>query len=675
MKSTINCLLIIVAIISIMGSIGCSDSASNPTIPSEPGMSQAQDMQATDEHGMLGVYELNFDPETVSIEFAQVRQASAHYDITAFMSSHVSFPYISWDPVTRILDFDMTMNNASVINVFDVRVLFLADPTSGFEFLNPDDYTLLFNPFGPDDVNPFRTYAKTATDRIFAAGASHTENFKIQYPPAIMTPVNFLVECSWPSNCEDVYEISNQTLSNPISTLTHGYINLDAYDHQDNIGLVYVDTTPITGGMTWLANIGGSAWKGGLFNTMGAPAGTYRCRITADSFSSVWNTYDFIDIEVVTGTTPPPTGWSSTDYGINGGCSLDLGVIADPGGPRDSNILMVQDGSKTCDDIIRYDAYYAAFSNYVSLYDYDSHNPSYQPYPVRRIDAADDGAFSFTNENWSMPYPDAASSVWNAQVWSVFDRTPLLHTGPAPDDSRYYFDYSHLDGIAYPVDVCDDFDLGQYALFTTEATYTTNDLMLIGTMPAKYTHDYVRYLGNLDAYAGFGDGLVNPSGIKGIDTMQVMWDLRTAKLYVLEEDTGGMYQVEVYGIMDDALGWGADSVFHIMTISIAFYVNSDYPVIGHDIELLPVNPNYKLNDTDETLCVLVHHGSPRKMQGEVLLYNANTGTFLESIGCAAAPSMPDSDVSYLDTDDGDWEIHVTRTDAAGNVLATVFDYS
>jgi hypothetical protein len=127
--------------------------------------------------------------------------------------------------------------------------------------------------------------------------------------------------------------------------------------------------------------------------------------------------------------------------------------------------------------------------------------------------------------------------------------------------------------------------------------------------------------------------------------------------------------------MDDASGWGMDSVFHMMTINIAYFVNSDYPVIGHDIELLPVNPNYKLNDTDPTLCVLVHYGSPRKMQGEVLLYNANTGAFLEAIGSVASPSLPDSDVSYLDTDDGDWEIHVTRTDAAGNVLATVFHHS
>jgi len=674
MKSPLYCLLIIIALVTLIGTLGCSENASSPTMPADPGLSGSHGASGTDGHSLLGVYELTFDPETTSIELVQVRQADAHYDITAFMSHHVTFPYAHWDPATRILDFDMTMHNASVVDVFDVRVLFLSDPTSGFEFLNPDDYTRLFNPFGPDDVNPFRAYAKTTPDRIFAAGDSHTENFRIQYPPTITMPANFLVECSWPSNCEDSYEISNQTLTNPVSTTTHGYINLDAYDHQDNIGGVYVDTTPITGGLTWLTNAGGSAWTGGLYNSAGAAPGIYRCRITVDSYSSPWNLYDFVDIKVDPGTTPS-AGWSDTDYGIGGGCTLDLGVIADPGGSRDSNILMVEDGSKTCDNIIKYDAYYAAVSNYVSLYDYDSDNPSYQPYPVLRIDAADDGAFSFTNENWSMPYPDAASPVWNAQVWSVFDNTPLLHTGPAPDDSRYFFDYSHFDGIAYPADVCDDFNLGQYALFTTEVTYTPNDLMLVGTMPNKYVHSDVRYMGNLDAFSGIGSGLVNAEGIKGIDVMEIMNDLRTAKLYVLEEDSGSMYEVEVYGIMDDASGWGADSVFHMMTIKIAFYVNSDYPVICHDIELLPVNPNYELNNSDPTLCVLVHHGSPRKQQGEVLLYNANTGTFLESIGSAASPSMPDSEVSYLDTDDGDWEIHVTRTDAAGNVLATVFDYS
>jgi len=677
MRSTLSVLLIIALIIFALGNLGCGNNASNPATPSPNGLELADCGAGTDGNMIIGVYDLVFDPETMALELVESRNADTHYDITTWAAHHASVSGVSWDPATRILNFDLTISNTTIYDIFDLRVLMLADPASGFELKNPDDYTKLFSPFAPDVVNPFRAYAKSAPNRIFAGGSSHTEHFTVQYPPVVVLPARLLCECSWPGNCEDVYEISNQTLSGPISTTVSGTITLDAYDHQDDIGQVYVDTTPITGGLTWLANMGGTTWSGSLFNSAGAPAAKYMCMITAHSLASAWDTYDFIEIEVVPGT-PVTSGWVGTDYTINGGCNLDLGVIADPGGPRDSEIVMAQTEFKTCDLIVKYGAYYAGYSNYISLYDYDPANANYQPYPVVRLDAADDGAFSFTNENWTLPFPSAGSHTYNAQVWSVFDRTPMLQTGPMPADGRYWLDYTKMDAMPYPADVCDDFTLGQYALFTTGATYTPRDLVFIGTMPDKYTHDKVRYVANLDPWAGMGTGMVDPGSICGIDVIEYVDEyekIAYTRLYVLE-DSLGTYQVEVFQITDTAPGMGDDTVSHFMTIDIDYLHELEIPIIGHDIEILPVNSHYDLNPNYPTVCVLVSlfGASSASSGGEVLLYNALTGAFLESIGDAAKPAMPDSDVHYLDTDDGDWEIHVTRTDAAGNVLATVFEY-
>ena len=92
---------------------------------------------------------------------------------------------------------------------------------------------------------------------------------------------------------------------------------------------------------------------------------------------------------------------------------------------------------------------------------------------------------------------------------------------------------------------------------------------------------------------------------------------------------------------------------------------------------LPVNPAYELNPNDPTICVLVTWMTPSsELNGEIMLYNATTGAFIEKVGDSMGlPALKDSDVQFLDTDDGpDWEIHVSNYDADGNSIVSVFDY-
>jgi len=72
--------------------------------------------------------------------------------------------------------------------------------------------------------------------------------------------------------------------------------------------------------------------------------------------------------------------------------------------------------------------------------------------------------------------------------------------------------------------------------------------------------------------------------------------------------------------------------------------------------------------------VLVSWASGSKYDGEILLYNADTGEFLESIGTIGSPALTSCYPKYLDTDDGNWEIHVSSLDGSGNPRVSVFSY-
>jgi len=676
MKHELYPLLISLMLILALGALGCGSSLTDPvSAPADQIGAQSADTGSQDSAAIMGIYDVTFDPDSMSLESTEVRDAQTHYNITPFLSGHVVFNLIGFDPLTRILDFEMQITNPSALDVYDVRGLFLSPSISGYSLMEADDYTKLFSPFPPDVVNPFKAYAKSTPDRIFKAGATHGQKYRVKCPVIVTLPLKFrmLIECSWPSNCEEPYLIDNQALSNPISTIVHGTISMDVFDHQKNAGPVSVDTTPITGGLTSLTNTSGDTWSADIFNSTGAPAGTYKCLISAETIGTNYAIYDFVDIEVIPWT--PTSGWGWVDYPLPGDvCSMDLGVIADPGGPRDSNILMAGNG-ELCSTVNKYAPYYTVSGTYVDLVDYDPNNAQYQPYPVLRIDASNDGAFSFTNTNSTLPYPNATSNVYNNQIWSAFDNVPYLHMGPDPNEGRYYFDY-WPDAKSYPVDVCNDFDLGQYALFTTGASTESDDLIFIGTTPSSYTHDKVKFLTSLDPWIGIGDGLVDPGSIYGIDVYSYKPPTGgpdVAMLYILE-DSGGMQQVEVLWVVDTGAGWDYDMVGPSMTINISYLTNLPYPALGHDIELLPIHKDYQLNPHDPVLCVLISWYVGPVTNGEVLLYNANTGAFIESIGSLASPSLPNCNPKYLDTDDDNWEIHVTRYDSASTPLATVFTY-
>lgn len=667
--------ILIACILALLmpGSIACSsghsgaDEVSNPILPTTGDDQEVTVANAaTGERTILGVLDVVLNPDTLEFEIEPERDGQFGYDPLCFPDwNSITLDAIDWG--TGVVTFSLEITNPFEFNVYDVRGIIVRTTDPSVELLNPDDYTGMHNTWGGGmyDINGFRSLAKFAPNRVIYAHDHRSETFIIQGPPF---QFKLIVDVYIPGNTEQVYEISSQWVSNNITPTQGATVYLNAFDHQNNIQSVTIDTTAINGINTYLYSGGGNQYVSDvIYNTQQASPSTYTCLITALSELTGDELYDYVDITI------DPEPWIDNFYPITqDATTLDIGVIADPGGSLDSQILM----SGTCNgvpgsSIVSYYSDYAGNYDYVSnLLGLDPANSDYQPWGVQRIDAANTGAFSISNGNTLLYQTIFGGDYYNYQVWSVFDESRTVYTNPSPDTSRYMnMIFMNPNIHSWPADVCDDFDDLQYALFTTSGNLSAKDLVFTGTRPERYTQDRVMYMGNLDAYAGTGDGLVDPENIAGMDVYTFEREDQFHAMVFILETSMGLPQIEVFQVSDTATQWGWDYVDHEMTITI----NNDVVDTGHDLELLPENPDYALNPTDPTLCVLVSGTQANVDFGEVFLFNARTGDFLETLNGYAPYSFEKADVKYLDTDDDDWEIHVTWVDDYGS-WATIFEH-
>lgn len=115
-----------------------------------------------------------------------------------------------------------------------------------------------------------------------------------------------------------------------------------------------------------------------------------------------------------------------------------------------------------------------------------------------------------------------------------------------------------------------------------------------------------------------------------------------------------------------------------MAHELTIVINNDCSPNALDCELLPPNQDYSLNPSQNfpALCVLTSQAGDGFDFGQVYLFNAYTGQFLEELGTYFGPDplFKDCDLRHLDTDDDNWEIHVTWYDLNGDAFATVFTH-
>ncbi len=263
-------------------------------------------------HSLFGLWEITFDPATMSAHVQAMRNAQPHYDVTYLVLQSACPDCLkvivnSYDPVTSIFDVDVIMWNLYEKTPYDLRGIIYTN-NAGRMMLNPDDWTGLWDIPGGMQINPFKSYAKDAPQRVFPPDAEYTENIVI-YAPSPWDPVDFCVDVAWPGNCREPYEISN-FIQDDIQALagSSGNIYVDVLDWQDDVDDVEIYVPELTGDISvGLAPYDGNTWSALLTNTEGAEPGEYDALITATSADSdTLALYDIVTITISQNPEPVP---------------------------------------------------------------------------------------------------------------------------------------------------------------------------------------------------------------------------------------------------------------------------------------------------------------------------------------------------------------------------------
>jgi len=304
--------------------IGCSGYAGIPVGPVDvPGETDLQTIEPASERDadsqqvLWGIWNIGFDLDELTVEIVPVRDIEGHFDITSMITPPACDDCIeigvnSFDPVTRIIDVDVTLRNPYGIAGRDVRgILYTND--YGHELRNADEWTKLFDTPGGGTINPFKAFAKAETNRIFGAFAEHIENYQVYIPaPPNYWAITYAVTASWSGNCKEPYTIYDFGQDNPLFDYAGATADLRIRgdDWQDDIDGITLVAPEITGvGFSPFTYDCGNLWHLEITNAVGAPAGEYSCRVIASSTNSGETAlYDYVTI-TISETTDPFVSW------------------------------------------------------------------------------------------------------------------------------------------------------------------------------------------------------------------------------------------------------------------------------------------------------------------------------------------------------------------------------
>ena len=283
--------LIILLLVVLVIAFGCS----GVTAVTAPGDSDLQYAELADDYqsiaasgtNVLGIYGFEFDEKAVELAPVEVRGLDFHYNATGWTmppacggAGCLTYVITGWDPVNRLLTLDATIENPTGLTAYDARLIFQYFIKR--VLVNADSYTPNFAPAG--QINPFIAFAKTDPNRAFGPSPARiTEKVEIYWPTGAGGFVLNIVEGCWPGHCAELYEINNISTTGPILSGGTTDVFCDVLDWQGDVVWVGVDTTPLTGGWTGMANTSGNTWKATVSNTMGAAEGDYTCWINARS--------------------------------------------------------------------------------------------------------------------------------------------------------------------------------------------------------------------------------------------------------------------------------------------------------------------------------------------------------------------------------------------------------
>ena len=307
-----NIIFIISLTIALALLAGCSKGAINPTQP-DSNMILNLPLGETDEANtsreLISQFEVTFHTDSLKSETTMIRAGKSHM----LVGKYIPAPKIavnSYDPLTGIIDVNVTISNPTPYSARDLRLIVFTDD-NGVRLRNPDNWTDLWDIPGGAKINPFKAFAKNESGRIFAGSSQHTERLQVYMPS---TPViSFAIDVSFPGNCEEPYQLSNfhqETLFDYANS--HADIEIDVYDWQNNANHVQLYCPSITGtDFVDFTKIGVTKWRLNLQNTNEVPQGNYFAAVIASSENTSSKLYEFLSIKVEKSNLPE---WTILTY-------------------------------------------------------------------------------------------------------------------------------------------------------------------------------------------------------------------------------------------------------------------------------------------------------------------------------------------------------------------------
>jgi len=261
---------------------------------------------------ILMAYDVTCDFTTGEIDLVPLRTMAKHFDVRPLLTSPWFCPakncikilFLETDPVNGYFKLKATLVNPSNLTAYDVRGIVYDNAESNHRMLNADDYTKLWAPTGYDSVYPFRAFAKSDPERAIHPLAAFSEIYEFQFdsfPPKW----NFFyaVDCSWPTSCEEPYEISEQTQIGDFYT-THGCTKLSVkvkhHAGPAHVSGVTLDTTSLSGGLTEMTyNLDEDLWETTIIDeTLSLEPGPRDLLLTASATGTELCLYDYFRIDV-----------------------------------------------------------------------------------------------------------------------------------------------------------------------------------------------------------------------------------------------------------------------------------------------------------------------------------------------------------------------------------------
>jgi hypothetical protein len=291
----------VLTVILILVLTGCSSMSKSPIQPVEDESDLANlplsdsDTQSIN-HFLSGQYQVSFDTDNLTSQICELKSLASHMRVDMFLPPPV-IQVLGFDPVTGIVDVNVTISNPTPYDGHDLRLIIYTD-NYGVRLRNADDWTDLWDIPGGAAINPFKAYAKDHPGRLFAGHTSHTERLQVYIP---QTPVvTIAIDVSFPGNCDEPYKIDNFTQTTLYDYQTaNSVLEVDVYDWQDNVNQVQLYCPTIAGvNFPDFTKVGINKWRLNLNNQMEANEGNYFAAIIASSENASNNLYETISINV-----------------------------------------------------------------------------------------------------------------------------------------------------------------------------------------------------------------------------------------------------------------------------------------------------------------------------------------------------------------------------------------